>query len=162
MNKFLVLGALTALVGCSAGGDSGGKDSGTTGNTGPGAFEMTDFSGTCASNTCTYTITTMNESGFQSVDMTETDDSYLYNEYHDGFGLDSDNGDGTYTYSLSLGAVSTPTDVVSNQTTLFYEDTVLDGTTWWFYAESKDGSESDCVVTGDDPTYYSAECTNVE
>ena len=122
-------------------------------------FAMIDFSGSCADNACVYTITTTTEATLLELDMTETDDSYLYHEYHDEFGAGMMNADNSYTYQLDLAAVTDINDVGAG-TTLFYADTVLDGTTWLFGAQDAAGTY-ECVVTGDDPAYYSTVCTNV-
>lgn len=122
----------------------------------------TGVTGDCVNNTCTYTMTTSTEASLLELDMTETDDSFLYTENHTGFALDSENADGSFTYKLVLTAVASPDDVVVNSTTLFYADTVLDGTTWYFGATSLDGLSTDCVVNGNSATYYSEWCADYE
>lgn len=56
-------------------------------------------------------------------------------------------------------------DVVVNETTLFNPETgdggVLERSTWYFGAESADGTATDCIVAGDAPAHYADRCTNV-
>ncbi len=170
-NLSLLLAAFPLVVVFSA--CTGGKD---TGDTSPSDtdtdtdadtdtdtdvdFAMIDFSGNCPDSTaCDYTITTTTESSLVFLDMTETNDSYLYHEYHDEFTLQSVNADNSETYVLHLATVTDIGDV-GNGTTLTNAATVQDGLTWWFGAQNTAG-DYDCIVTGDNVAYYSADCTNV-
>lgn len=117
-------------------------------------FAIINYSGSCSPEYCDYTITTSSRAALLELDMTETDDSYLYHEYHDEFRLDSVNSDGSETYLLHLDGVTEFRDVGTG-TTMFIAETVLDGTTWLFGAENARGTY-DCIVTGDDPSYYSS------
>ncbi len=168
MRTLLVSLALIPLIACSGGKNDSGSDSGSGDSTTNGGFAIAtksdgtyDVSGSCASNACVYTITTTGSASLEELDMTETGDSYMYHEYHDEFVLNGTNADGTETYELDLAAVTDPADVTTG-TTLFYADSVLAGTTWWFGATSADGNSYDCVVTGDSSTYYSDQCPNFE
>ncbi len=171
----LVLSAsILGLVGCTATGKDTGDTSVTTDTDTTPAVEymlLTDASGMttgtgatgdCVNNACTYTMTTSTESSLLEIDMTETADSFLYTENHTGFALDSENADGSFTYKLVLTAVTDIDDVVVNSTTLFYADSVLVGTTWYFGATSLDGMYTDCVVNGESATYYSEWCATFE
>lgn len=178
MIKYLSLAtAFALLAGCSSGtpkdtGDTAG-DTDETGDTDtdvPVAFEMTGhdglgFAGDCADGLCIYRVTTTTEAGVVELDMTETGDSFMYTENHNGFALESENADGSFTYRLDLDWVTSLDDVVVNATTLFNPNVsdgdIFDRTTWYFGAQSADGTETDCRVTGHDPTYYSEWCTNV-
>ena len=122
-------------------------------------FSIIDFAGNCADDACDYTITTSSEANLLELDLTETGDSYMYHEYHDEFRLDSENADGSSTYLLHLERVRDPGDVGSG-TTLIY-GTALSDTTFLFQATNARGY-SDCIVTGDDPSYYSSVCRNWE
>lgn len=117
-------------------------------------FAIIDFGGNCVPEFCDYTITTSSRAAVLELDMTETDDSYLYHEYHDEFRLESVNSDGSETYLLHLDGVTSIRDVGAG-TTMFIAETVLDGTTWLFGAENSRGTY-DCIVSGDDPSYYSS------
>jgi hypothetical protein len=150
-------------------GDSAGETD-TTWDTGV-VFQMTGdvtgegLSGDCADGICIYRITTSREAGDLELDMTETaDPTGLYNENHTGFAFERENGDGSFTYRLDLTWVTDMADVVVNETTLFNPDVrpdIFNRTTWYFGATSRDGTVSDCRVTGQDPGYYAAWCTNV-
>lgn len=165
----VLLIALLPLTACTSGKDTGSTDTSadadtdTDTDTDADAFAIVSGGalGECSNNQCTYTVTTTGAAVLVDLDMTETDDSYEYHEYHDEFDAGSTNADGTVTYTLSLTAVSSPSDV-GNGTTLFYADSVLDGTTWLWTATDADGT-TDCRITGDNVTFnatYSA-CTNV-
>lgn len=172
--KFLFVPALLALAACTTGKDTGetggGGDTDTTGTSvdfgfvrdGSGSVIPDGASMTCDDMGCTVVFTVTASPSLLEVDMTETDDSYLYHEYHDGFSLVQVNADNSETWSLELAAVDLVDDVVQNSTTLFWKDSVIDGTTWYFGAVSADGSVTDCVVTGHNPSYYSEWCTNVQ
>lgn len=178
MRVLLASAFLIGLTGCpttdkDTGDTSGGDDTNT--NMTPfmlledaeGMVTGTGVTGVCASDVCTYTMTTSTEASASdfSLDMTETgDDSggQQWNENHTAFALDSENADGSFTYKLVLDAVTSFEDVVSNSTTLFYEDAVLLGTTWFFSATSLDSSTTDCVVNGEDASYYASQCSNAE
>lgn len=177
MRFVLSTALLVGLTGCPGTGKDTGDTSGTPTdstdtNTTPIEFMLledatgmvtgTGVTGSCASNQCVYTMTTTTEASLLELDMTETDDEFLYTENHTGFALDSNNADGSFTYKLVLDAVGTPEEVVVNSTTLFYADSVLDGTTWYFGATSLDGMSTDCVVNGNSSTYYSEWCANYE
>ncbi len=177
MTKYLFATGLLALfAGCTSTdkdtGETGGDtDADTDTDTDTDVdFAMTGhdgngFEGSCADNLCIYRITTTTDAGVLELDMTETGDSFLYHEAHDGFTLESTNDDGSLTYRIDLDWVTDIDDVVVNQTTLFNPSVgdggVLNRTTWYFGAESADGSAFDCRVTGHDPDYYSDWCTNV-
>ncbi len=62
---------------------------------------------------------------------------------------------------LTLGYVSSTTDVVSGSTTLFSCDTArVDTLTWLVDVYDDAGVYADCVTWGDDTSYYSMLCTN--
>jgi hypothetical protein len=177
MNKFLLAAGLISIFSACSG--DGMKDSGETGSADTDTDTDTDtdvdfamtgdatgegFSGDCANGLCIYTITTTTQAGDLELDMTETGDSFLYNENHTAFVLDTTNADGSETYRLELEWVTSLNEVVVNSTTLFNPDVgdggVLDRTTWYFGAKSADGSDFDCRVTGDNTGYYADWCTN--
>ena len=174
--RFILTASVLGLIGCTATGKDTGDTSVTTDtNTTPavefalladgaGMVTGTGVTGDCVNNACTYTMTTSTDASLLEVDMTETEDpaGFFYTENHTGFALDSENADGSYTYKLVLAAVTNPDDVVVNSTTLFYEDSVLLNTTWYFGATSLDGMHTDCVVNGASSTYYSEWCSNFE
>lgn len=173
--KYLFIPALLSLMACTDSKDSGDTSTDTddtdtgsvdfgflrdgSGNVIPTGAAM-DCGGSGSTATLTYTVTA--SPSLLEVDMTETDDSYLYTEYHDGFSLVTVNADNSETWQLTLEKVTAVQEVVANQSTLFCIDTVVDGTTWYFGAVSADGMTTDCVVTGDNTGYYSKWCTNVE
>jgi hypothetical protein len=174
MNKFLLAAGLISIFSACSGdkpdsGDTSSADTDTDTDTDI-VFAMTGdqsgqgFSGNCAGSTCIYTITTTRAAGDLELDMTETGDSFLYNENHTAFVLDTTNADGSETYRLELAYVTSLDDVVVNSTTLFNSTVgdggVLDRTTWYFGAKSADGSEFDCRVTGENTDYYADWCTN--
>lgn len=173
--RFILTASVLGLIGCTATGKDTGDTSVTTDTTttptvefalladGAGMVTGTGATGNCVNNACTYTITTSTEASLLELDMTETaDPENLYTENHTGFGLQGENADGSFTYKLVLDAVTTTGEVVVNSTTLFYADSVLQGTTWYFGATSLDGMHSDCVVNGESSTYYSEWCSNFE
>jgi len=176
MTKILSLASVLALfAGCTGvsdkdTGDTAG-DTDTTGDTdtnGTPAFAFAGdpgFAGDCANGLCIYRITTTAEGASFELDMTETaDTTYLYNENHTAFELETENSDGTLTYRLDLDWVTDLADVVVNETTLFNPDVRADllsaRTTWYFGGTGTDGN-MDCRVTGHDPAYYADWCTTV-
>jgi hypothetical protein len=181
MRFILSAAVLMSLSACSDGGkDTGDSGPGDTNETdtnnpmefmlledGSGAVFGTGATGTCDMTGCVYTMTTTTEASMLELDMTETDDPGLYTENHTGFALDSENADGSYTYKLVLAGEPTP-NYTANETTLFWPgnplnpDIINESTTWYFGATSLDGNTLDCVVTGDNPDYYSEWCSNVE
>jgi len=173
MTKYLfALAAFSLISGC-AGTSKDTGDSGSivdTDDTNTVDFAMTGhdgngFAGDCANGLCIYRISTTTPGGNFELDMTETGDSFLYTENHTAFALETTNADGSETYRLDLDWVTDLDDVVANQTTLFNpnvsDGAIFDRTTWYFGAESADGSDFDCRVTGQDPDYYSDWCTTV-
>ena len=171
MRNLALLIALFPFAACTSGTDTGSTDTSADADTDTDtdtdadadAFAIVEGGvlGDCSNNMCTYSVTTTGPAVLVDLDMTETDDSYHYHEYHNEFDAGSTNADGTVTYTLSLTAVADPADVTDG-TTLFYAETVLDGTTWLWTATDADGA-MDCRITGDNVTYnatYSA-CTNV-
>ncbi len=169
MRNLALLIALFPFAACTSGKDTGSTDTSadadtdTDTDTDADAFAIVEGGvlGECSNNMCNYSVTTTGPAVLVDLDMTETDDSYHYHEYHNEFDAGSTNADGTVTYTLSLTAVADPADVTDG-TTLFYADTVLDGTTWLWTATDAAGA-MDCRITGDNVTYnatYSA-CTNV-
>lgn len=175
MKNLYILGLL-ALAACTSGKDTGetGGDTDTDTDTNPTEFAfVTDGAGkviptgagmACddGAGTCTFTFTVTSTPSLLEVDMTETADSYLWTEYHDGFALASTNADGSETWTLTVDQVDSADDQVQNESTLFGKESVQAGTTWYFGAVSEDGATTDCVVTGDNPSYYSEWCTYVE
>lgn len=181
MRLVLSTALLLGLTGCPGSDKDTGDSTGTTGTDDTGTTGTTESfgllrgddgmvfpvgaSGDCANNSCVYTMTTTTEASLLTLDMTETGDDSggtQWTEQHTGFALDSENADGSFTYKLVLAAVASFEDVVANSTTLFYADSVLAGTTWYFGATSLDGLTTDCVVTGEDVGYYSSWCTYSE
>lgn len=139
---------------CSGSADCPEGDADTDGGHGSGGDFLVDFSGTCDSTSCDYTITSSHEAILLELDMTETGDAYLYHEYHDEFVLDSVNSDGSETYLLHLDAVTDLNDVTSG-TTLFFGASTLAQITWVFAASDARGT-FDCVVLGENVAYYSS------
>lgn len=167
LSLLLVAFPLAMFTACTGGKDTGDSSADTDTDTDADTdtdtdvdFAMVNFSGSCSSSSCDYTITTTREAAIVELDMTETDDSYLYHEYHDEFVLESINTDNSETYALNLACVTDIADVGPG-TTLTCPSTVQDGLTWVFGAEDAAGTY-DCIVTGDDPAYYSKWCTNVQ
>lgn len=177
MARGSVLAAL--LGGCAAEKVSGVHDSGTPVDD-TGALEafmfvrntegrVTDI-GVTTDLTSTaetvYTITTTAPAGSTLVDITQTGDPALHHERHDGFDLDGENPDHSWTYRLVLQAVDDGAQVITNETTLIHrvagDDGYSQGFTWHFSAISEDGSQTDCVVTGHDPGYYADACGYTE
>ena len=137
------------------------------GGTDDGGNTVNGISGSCAEGTCVYRITTTRAAGTAEVWITETADTsdFPWSEEHDGFSEESRNDDGSVTYRLDLEWVVDYMEQVDGESTLLNEDTMgsrwADRLTWLFFAESPDGSKSDCLVVGQDPGYYASECTEV-
>jgi hypothetical protein len=129
-----------------------------------GGLTTDGVSGDCAGDTCIYRITTTAPAGELGVKIVETgpDTSSPWSEEHDGFSRESVNDDGSETYRLDLEWVVDYTDQVDGQSTLLNPDVVnMSGLTWLFFAVSEDDSDADCLVIGDDPSYYASDCTEV-
>ncbi|MDP2315383.1 MAG: hypothetical protein Q8P41_20970 [Pseudomonadota bacterium] len=171
MTKYSLLIGLVALFGCT----STGKDTGETAapadtDTDTDVdvdWELVTFSGSCADGVCIYSMTTSRAAGLLELWIAETADpsDARWTETHDAFELKTSNADGSEVYELRLDWVTDYTLQVANESTLLNEDvlgaTWADRLTWSFEAESADGTEYDCAVTGENPGYYSERCTNI-
>jgi hypothetical protein len=124
----------------------------------------TGATASCDRDECVYTMTTTAPAGSFELDITQTGtgEGFPWTENHDGFRLDAENADGSFTYALVLQATNDFEDVQRNESTLFHDEHVLATSTWYFGVTSEVGSDDDCVVTGDDPFYYSEWCSNRE
>lgn len=133
----------------------GGNDGGMTTN---------GVSGSCDGGSCVYRITTTAPAGELGLWIAETNapEGAEWTEQHSGFVLETMNDDGSETYRLDLEWIYDYTDFVENDTTLLNPEVIsMAGITWLFFAVSEDGSDDDCLVTGDNPSYYASECTEV-
>ncbi len=128
-------------------------------------FQDSAIYGSCADSVCIYRVTLTQAPSMVEVDMTETGDAALYNENHNGFQFEKEEENGSLTYRLDLDWVTDIDDVVVNETTLFNPDVadgaVLDRTTWYFGASGPDMLDFDCIVLGDDPSYYRDWCDHL-
>lgn len=123
--------------------------------------------GDCSAGVCIYRVTTTQAAGTIGLSIAETADEWSdpWSEWHDGFTLETVNDDGSETYFLDLDWVTNYVDQVNGYNTLLNEEVLGSGwatrLTWLFFAVSVDGREADCLVIGEDPSYYADDCTQV-
>ena len=114
---------------------------------------------------CIYRMTTTTPAGTLVLKVAETTapDDTMWTEMHDAFVLETQNTDGSETYRLDLTYALVYSDQAPNESTLLNRTVLgtLSGLTWAYLAASADSMESDCVVTGEDPSYYACDCTEV-
>jgi hypothetical protein len=183
MNKLILLGAASlALSGCPGGGnkcDTGDESCDTDTNTGTGTGDVyiNEVDGACGGGSCTWTVDSVGEMGTVELDLIETGDPTfscgpsstkgalecgVWSEYHNDFTL-VDFDDTSETKSITLEIVASYEDQVNNVSTIFDLDAgnIANQLTVMWTITDADGNYADCVVYGDDPSYYADYCTNV-
>lgn len=185
MNKFLALGLVALFAaGCTDGGskcDSGDTDcgSGDTDTGGGGGAVLLQEVGyrDAGSDTITWFASADGGIGTVEVYIAETGDTTSENfwtEDHDAFSYTADNSYGGEDFELTLDIVCSYKDQVRNSSTLFdlrdswdcqtqydtNDGTMLNHSTIMFMMYDTTGAYADCAVYGNDPSYYSSDCSN--
>lgn len=83
-----------------------------------------------------------------------------WQETHDAFSVDGSVGACGERKAISLNVETDFRNQTDNQSTLF--DTELGELTVLIEIYDTNGDFSDCLVFGDEPSYFSADCTNVD
>jgi len=172
MEVYMVF-TLLALLACPGGKGDSGDSSGGTNNGCSNLPAITDWNGNCPGASCTWSVTADAPMGNVSLAMIQTGDASfecgpgktlecgVWREDHDAFSVDSSNGC-SETKSIDLAIETDFHNQQDNVSTLFDSQEEFNGLTYMFIIDSPDGGQSDCLVSGDMPSYFSADCSNVQ
>ena len=164
MNKFLILGILGGLVGCSSGSKCDSGDTACDSGGGSAGLLM-EVNGSCTANNCTWYADSDGTIGAIELYLSETGDTVSTNfweEYHDAFDYVGPSTYGGDEFAITLGLEDSFTNQVNNVSTIFdLNDTAISNQLTVMFI-MYDGSQNyaDCAVYGDDPSYFASDCTN--
>jgi len=155
----------------------GSKDSDSSGGSCSGAPQIADYNIECYDRSCEWWVEADAPIGRVEMTVTETADPTstcgpakggkgdvnecgVWQETHDAFSVDGSVGACGERKAISLNVETDFRNQTDNQSTLF--DTELGELTVLIEIYDTNGDFSDCLVFGDEPGYFSADCTNVD
>ena len=172
MKTLLLVAPLLTLAACSGGSNCDTSDTACSTSDGP-LLQKVD--GDCSGSTCTWYAEYSGEGGQVELDLAETGDPTatcgpsstkdlstcgFWTEYHTAFSL-TDSSSANERKEINLTLVGDYLDQVNNDSTLFdvSSSTISNQLTVMFTLHDSNGDYADCVVYGDDITWFAEWCT---
>ena len=152
------------------------RDTGTA-DSGPQAsgILIQSWAGGCEGRSCRWDVSATGEIGDVELELIETGDPSfdcsqgtegqlvcgVWTEYHTNFQLVGVDENGNERKAVELDLEDDYRDQINNQSTLFGNDLIGSTLTYLFVITDATGMQTDCIVDGHDPSYFTSVCPNL-